>query len=85
VITHAAFAGVEGTEFVLAVDETDRTTMSVVDGKVRFGNEQATLLLTNGQQAIADVGNPPVRTAGFIANNILQWCFYYPPCSTSLI
>jgi tetratricopeptide (TPR) repeat protein len=78
VITRGALAGVEGTEFVLAVNDADRTTVSVIDGKVKFGNEQATLLLTNGEQAIADVGNPPVRTAGFIANNILQWCFYYP-------
>jgi outer membrane receptor protein involved in Fe transport/Tfp pilus assembly protein PilF len=50
----------------------------VIDGKVRFGNEQATLLLTNGQQAVVEPGQAPVRTAGFIANNVLQWCFYYP-------
>jgi Tfp pilus assembly protein PilF len=78
VITRGTVAGVEGTEFALAVNETDRTILSVIDGKVKFGNDQAMLLLTNGQQAFADVGNPPVRTAGFIANNILQWCFYYP-------
>ena len=56
----------------------DRTTLSVIDGRVNFGNQQSTLQLTNGQQAFADVGNPPIRTPGFIANNILQWCFYYP-------
>ncbi len=78
VITRGAVAGVEGTEFVLAVNDTDRTTVSVIDGKVRFGNGEATILLTNGQQAFADVGNPPVRTPSFVANNILQWCFYYP-------
>ncbi|MGB7770040.1 MAG: TonB-dependent receptor [Verrucomicrobiia bacterium] len=78
VITRGAVAGVEGTEFVMAVDDTERTTLSVIDGKVRFGNEQATLLLTNGQQAVAEPGKAPVRTAGFIANNVLQWCFYYP-------
>jgi len=78
VITRGAVAGVEGTEFVMAADETERTTLSVIDGKVRFGNEQATLVLTNGQQAVAGPGRAPVRTAGFIANNILQWCFYYP-------
>ncbi|MGA2180375.1 MAG: TonB-dependent receptor [Verrucomicrobiota bacterium] len=77
VITRGAVAGVEGTEFVLA-DDTERTTLSVIDGKVRFGNEQATLLLTNGQQAVAEPGKAPVCTAGFIANNVLQWCFYYP-------
>jgi len=78
VITRGAVAGVEGTEFVVAADETEHTTLSVIDGKVRFGNEQATLLLTNGQQAVVEPGKAPVRTAGFIANNVLQWCFYYP-------
>ena len=81
VITRGAVAGVEGTEFVLAVEagkDTELATMSVIDGKVRFGNEQATLLLTNGQQAVVEPGQVPVRTAGFIANNVLQWCFYYP-------
>jgi tetratricopeptide (TPR) repeat protein len=78
VITRGAVAGVEGTEFVVTADETERTTLSVIDGKVRFGNEQATLLLTNGQQAVVEPGQAPIRTAGFIANNVLQWCFYYP-------
>src|SRR5207249_8782267 len=41
-------------------------------------NEQATLILTNGEQAVAELGKAPARTAGFIANNVLQWCFYYP-------
>jgi len=78
VITRGAVAGIEGTEFVLAVNDADRTTLSLIDGKVRFGNEQGTLVLTNGDQAVADLGQPPRRTAGFIANNLLQWCFYYP-------
>jgi len=78
IITRGAVAGVEGTEFVVAVNDTDETALSVIDGKVKFGNEQVTLLLTNGQQAIADFEKMPVRTAGFITNNLLQWCFYYP-------
>lgn len=78
VVTRAAIAGVEGTEFVLAVDDTETTTLSLIDGVVRFGNEQATLLLTNGQQAVVEPGHAPVLTAGFVANNVLQWCFYYP-------
>jgi tetratricopeptide (TPR) repeat protein len=77
-MTRGALAGIEGTEFVLRVDDADRTTVSVIDGKVRFGNSQATLVLTNGEQASAQIGQPPVRTAGFTANNVLQWCFYYP-------
>ncbi|MDR3460007.1 MAG: TonB-dependent receptor [Verrucomicrobiae bacterium] len=78
IVTRGAAAGVEGTEFVLAVNDADATTLSVVDGKVRFGNDQSTLLLTNGDQAVVELGAAPRRTAGFIANNLLQWCFYYP-------
>jgi Flp pilus assembly protein TadD len=82
VITRGARAGVEGTEFVLEVDttnNTERTALSLINGTVRFSNEQGSLLLTNGQQAVADLGRAPVLlTAGFVANNLLQWCFYYP-------
>jgi Tfp pilus assembly protein PilF len=78
VLTRAAVAGVEGTEFVMSVTAAELTTLSVIDGKVRFGNEQTAMLLTNGQQAAAEPGQAPARTAGFIANNLLQWCFYYP-------
>ena len=78
IITRGAVAGVEGTEFVLAVNDADATTLSVVDGRVKFGNDQAALTLTNGEQAVAELGQAPARTAGFIANNLLQWCFYYP-------
>lgn len=81
VITRGAMAGVEGTEFMVTAagdGDAEHTTISVIDGKVLFGNEKATLLVTNGQQAAVDFGQAPVRTAGFQARNLLQWCFYYP-------
>ena len=78
IITRGAVAGVEGTEFVMAVNEAEDTTLSVIDGQVRFGDAQNTLLVTSGEQASLRLGQTPVRTAGFIANNLLQWCFYYP-------
>ncbi len=76
-----ADAGVEGTEFVIAVDvagEPPGTTISVIDGVVRFTNALGALPLTNGQQAVAAPGAAPARTAGFLANNLLQWALYYP-------
>ena len=81
VITRGGNAGIEGTEFVMEVtdsNDAELTTLSVFDGKVSFTNEQGALVLTNGQQAVAEPGKAPARTAGFIANNLLQWCFYYP-------
>lgn len=81
VLTRGTVAGIEGTEFVMEVDQTNelaRSRLSVVDGKVNFSNEFGGLVLTNNQQAIAQPGKVPLLTSGFIANNILQWCFYYP-------
>jgi Tfp pilus assembly protein PilF len=81
IIARGAVAGVEGTEFVVeaaAADSPERTTVSVIDGRVRFGNDLATLVLTNGQQAVIEAGQPPARTPGFVVNNLLQWAFYYP-------
>jgi Flp pilus assembly protein TadD len=78
VITRGATAGIEGTEFVIAVDETGATTLSVIDGRVSFTNQEGSLSLTNGAQATATPGRAPFLTVGFVANNLLQWCFYYP-------
>ena len=78
IITRGAVAGVRGTEFVLAADDAGDTTLAVVDGKVDLGNGTDTLLLINGEQGVVEAGKAPARTTGFIANNLLQWCFYYP-------
>ena len=81
VITRGAAAGIEGTEFVMQVDAVnnlERTTLSVIDGIVRFGNELNELVLTNRQEAFVIEGQAPVLTAGFVVNKVLQWAFYYP-------
>ena len=81
VITSGAEAGVDGTEFVVAVDAggpVEITTLSVIDGTVRISNDLGSRSVTNQQQAVVEKGKPPVLTAGFNANNVLQWCFYYP-------
>jgi Tfp pilus assembly protein PilF len=82
VITRGAVAGVEGTEFVMAVETSnnvERTKLWLIDGKVQFSNPQGAIRLTNGQQGIGEFGKAPeLLTAGFIANNVLQWAFYYP-------
>ena len=62
----------------LASDDTGNTTLAVVDGSVGLTNADGALLLTNGEQGFVEPGKAPTRTTGFIANNLLQWCFYYP-------
>jgi tetratricopeptide (TPR) repeat protein len=81
ILTSGGVAGVKGTEFVMEAgvsNGVEQTTLSVLDGTVLFTNEVANLVLTNGQRAVAEPGKAPVRASGFIANNLLQWCFYYP-------
>jgi hypothetical protein len=78
IITRGTAAGIEGTEFAMAEDQNDNTTVSVIDGQVKLTNPSGTLLLTNGQQAEVVLGKAPVRGAGFIVNDVLQWVFYYP-------
>ena len=78
ILTRGAAAGIEGTDFAMAVDQAQRTAIWVVDGKVTFGNALGSLLVTNGQQGQVALGKPPTLAAGFIANNVLQWMFYYP-------
>jgi Tfp pilus assembly protein PilF len=81
VLTSGAVAGIEGTEFVIEVamvDQRERTTVAVIDGRVSLSNEVDAIVVTNLEQAYAELGRAPVRTAGFVVNNILQWAFYYP-------
>ena len=82
VVTRGAVAGIKGTEFVIAVDklpnDNERTTLWVIDGTVQFSNEIGSLQLNNYQQALAEPGQAPVPAPGFVANNLLQWAFYYP-------
>jgi Tfp pilus assembly protein PilF len=81
VVTRGAAAGVDGTTWAMQVDFVDnveRTTLFVIDGVVRFGNELNELVVTNSQGAVVVLGQAPVYTAGFIVNNVLQWAFYYP-------
>src|ERR1051325_839762 len=80
IITRAAAAGVLGTEFVMAVDpQSERTSLWLIDGRVGLTNSAGpSLIVTDREAAIVDVGQAPRRAPGFIAENVLQWCFYYP-------
>lgn len=80
-ISSGGVAGIKGTEFVVAlttVNGVEQTTLSVIDGEVAFSNEGVSVSVTNDQQIVSAPGQAPRRTPGFAANNLLQWCFYYP-------
>jgi len=70
-------AAVEGTEFVIRV-ENGETTVSVIEGRVILENEQGQLLLTDGQSASAREGEAPVRRLDITPEDAVQWSLYYP-------
>lgn len=77
--TPVGIAAIEGTEFVLAVDEiTGASTLSLVDGRVELSNEFGKVVLVSGEQGVMERGQPPRKTAVMEARNVVQWCLYYP-------
>lgn len=70
---------IRGTEFLLAVADDGRTTVTVMDGAVELrGSQGEFLALVSGESAVVEPGQPPRKTAALEAANVIQWCLYYP-------
>ena len=76
--TPSATTSIRGTEFNITVTADGHTTLTLIDGEVDLSNQRGTITLTNGEQAVADVGQPPRKTAVIDAKNLVQWWLYYP-------
>jgi tetratricopeptide (TPR) repeat protein len=77
---HTAFvnAGVEGTEGLIEV-QADRALITIFEGKVLASNQGGSLILTNGQSAVAAKGQAPVLRVVVRPRDAVQWALYYPP------
>jgi tetratricopeptide (TPR) repeat protein len=69
---------VEGTEFVIRVDNS-RTTVWVFEGRVLASNELGTLQVASGEVAVAKAGQPPRQVTVVKPRDAVQWALYYPP------
>jgi tetratricopeptide (TPR) repeat protein len=78
--TPTVSALVRGTEFQLNVDEDQKSTLALFDGKVTLSNELGQINIESNQRAIASVGGPPKASALLQADTqeLIQWCLYYP-------
>lgn len=76
--TPTASGAVRGTEFQVTVDESGKTSVTLIDGSVDLKNEFGSLQLLSGEQAVVDPGQAPRKTAALDALNIIQWTLYYP-------
>jgi hypothetical protein len=76
-------AGVEGTEFVVSV-ENDQTVVTVLEGRVVADNPHGRVVLTANQQAVARAGEVPVVRIPVAPRDTVQWAVYYPPILSDL-
>jgi tetratricopeptide (TPR) repeat protein len=78
IITAFVNAGVEGTEGLVKVD-SDKTFISIFEGRVLAVNQAGSLSLTGGQAAVAEQGKAPVLTVVVRPRDAVQWALYYLP------
>ncbi|GJL73702.1 MAG: hypothetical protein NMNS01_29010 [Nitrosomonas sp.] len=70
-------AGVEGTEFIVSVDE-DSTQLVNYEGEVSVSNDWGTLVLADHEAAIVHENAAPQKTAIISPTDAVQWALYYP-------
>jgi tetratricopeptide (TPR) repeat protein len=78
IVTAFVNAGVEGTEGLVRVD-SDKTFISIFEGRVLAANQSGSLTITGGQAAVAEQGKAPVLTVVVRPRDAVQWALYYPP------
>ncbi len=71
-------AGVEGTEFLIEVDDA-QTSITVFEGKVVASNSAGEVGLTSGQSAVAEQGRAPVMQTVVKPRDAVRWALHYPP------
>ena len=69
---------VEGTEFVIRVDE-DSTRLTVLEGTVVASNARGQVSVNPGEAAIAANGQAPTSQTVVRPRDEVHWALYYPP------
>ncbi len=77
VVTPFVNAAVEGTEFVVSVNDK-QSQVTVFEGKVRVNNTLGEVLLTKNKTAVAKKGQGPVLSINLSPRDVVQWSLYYP-------
>jgi len=83
VVTPYVNAGIEGTEFLVAVSE-GQAQISVFEGLVRASNEFGEALVAGGERAVALSGKAPVIEKMVRPFDGVEWALYYPPLDAEL-
>ena len=78
VVTPFVNATVEGTEFLITV-ETDRTFLSIFEGRVVASNRAGEIILSKDQSAIVVGDQAPLLQAVARPRDAIQWTLHYLP------
>ncbi|MCJ8519206.1 tetratricopeptide (TPR) repeat protein [Pseudorhizobium tarimense] len=76
--TPAATAAIRGTDWTMTV-EGERTTLTVLEGRVQLSNPQGSLELVEGEAAVASIGQAPRKIVIVESDDREQMLFYLPP------
>jgi len=82
IITPFVDAGIEGTEFVVAV-HPQYAEVTVFEGLVAVSNDHGKLMLQDGESAIAKQGQAPVLQIRVKPRNAVHWALHYPAILTT--
>ena len=77
VVTPFVNAAVEGTEFVVEVND-NQSQVTVFEGRVRVSNTSGEVLLGKNQTAVAKKGQSPLININLKPRDVVQWALYYP-------
>jgi tetratricopeptide (TPR) repeat protein len=76
--TPSATAAVRGTDWDILVDEKGTSYLTVLRGNIEFYNDYGKLIVQAGEQAVAAIGKPPVKTFLVSPKERVQWVISYP-------
>jgi tetratricopeptide (TPR) repeat protein len=76
--TPAANGAIRGTEFIIAVAASGKSSFTMLDGEVEVSNAQGSVVVRSGERADVEPGHKPTKTAVIMAVDLVQWCLYYP-------
>ena len=75
--TPSATAAIRGTDWDIVVDDRGASYLTVLKGKVELANDLGKVIVAPGEQAMAEVGKPPVKIFLVRPKERVQWIISY--------
>ncbi len=76
--TPSATAAIRGTDWDIVVDDKGTSYLTVLKGAVELFNDLGKVIVAPGEQAMAEVGKPPVKIFLVQPRERVQWIISYP-------